>query len=409
MLVAGAWCDTKLTADMAEGTRFPVFCYGSNGIEQMRDRCRNDGLSARRARLPDASRVFGGWSQRWDGAVASVHPLVGHEVLGSVVDLDLSEIILLDHFEAPNPELPYSADAPGAVYHRQDVVVLVEGEGGGAEVAVVALMYVKVDCTWQGPPSQRYYDACVRNVVQFWDGSEVAVRDTHGNLREGPSGGGSSGAAGGSTGAADVPLAAIASASAGAVSKGKGKGKATVTSAGDGDVTHFDGTASKTVQTLVEAFGFSMEKAVTAVDAIGDKGDVNLAVQWLIDEGEEDHGGAVEFVRCSHLDDLALLLIGPSLLVSGTHAPSAMAQPTCSQGCRSAEQWACLQCGQVNCGRYVNKHSLAHHEACPGHITAASLADLSVHCYLCAGYVEHPRLVPLVGRLRALKFGEDNL
>ena len=358
---------------------------------------------------------------------------------------------------------------PCAVY--QDVVVLVEGEGGGAEVAVVALMYVKVDCTWQGPPSQRYYDACVRpawsevpkcrgsratrpptapegcalparsgqpsgsgrrvsllgacpagdacpaghstiqvrNVVQFWDGSEVAVRDTHGNLREGPSGGGSSGAAGGSTGAADVPLAAIASASAGAVSKGKGKGKATVTSAGDGDVTHFDGTASKTVQTLVEAFGFSMEKAVTAVDAIGDKGDVNLAVQWLIDEGEEDHGGAVEFVRCSHLDDLALLLIGPSLLVSGTHAPSAMAQPTCSQGCRSAEQWACLQCGQVNCGRYVNKHSLAHHEACPGHITAASLADLSVHCYLCAGYVEHPRLVPLVGRLRALKFGEDNL
>tara|TARA_B100000795_G_scaffold6151_1_gene4518 strand:+ start:438 stop:767 length:330 start_codon:yes stop_codon:yes gene_type:complete len=88
-----------------------------------------------------------------------------------------------------------------------------------------------------------------------------------------------------------------------------------------------------------------------------------------------------------------------SLLLTTTHY--------CAQGCRSAEQWACLQCGQVNCGRYVNQHSLAHHEACPGHMTAASLADLSVHCYLCAGYVEHPRLVPLLGRLRALKFGED--
>ena len=119
MLIAGAWCDTRLTADMAPGTRFPVFCYGSNGIEQMRDRCRSDGLTARCARLPDASRVFGGWSKRWDGAVASVQPLAGHEVLGSVVDLDLSEIILLDHFEAPNPDRPYSADAPGAVYHRQ--------------------------------------------------------------------------------------------------------------------------------------------------------------------------------------------------------------------------------------------------------------------------------------------------
>ena len=312
MLIAGAWCETKLTADMAKGTRFPVFCYGSNGIEQMRDRCRNDALTARRARLPDASRVFGGWSERWDGAVASVQPLADHEVRGSVVDLDLSEIILLDHFEAPNPDRPYSAAAPGAVYHRQDVVVLVEGEGGAAEVAVAALMYVKVDCTWRGPPSQRYLDSCVRNVAQFWDGGEIAVRDEHGNLRQGPdgegsSGGGASGAgagAGGSTAAVAVPPAAIASASAGQGEGvgGKGKGKAVMTSADDNDgVTHFDATASKTVQTLVEALGFSMEKAVSAVDAIGDKGDVNLAVQWLIDEGEEDHGGAVEFVCYTHL------------------------------------------------------------------------------------------------------------
>ena len=63
-------------------------------------------------------------------------------------------------------------------------------------------------------------------------------------------------------------------------------------------VRHLEGVE---VQTLVEAFGFSMEKAVSAVDAIADKGDVNLAVQWLIDEGEEDHGGAVEFVCYTHL------------------------------------------------------------------------------------------------------------
>jgi uncharacterized membrane protein YgcG len=384
MLIAGAWCDTKLTADMAEGTRLPVFCYGSNGIEQMRDRCRNDALTARRARLPDASRVFGGWSERWGGAVASVKPLADHEVQGSVVDLDLSEIILLDHFEAPNPDRPYSADAPGAVYHRQDVVVLVEGESGAAEVAVAAMMYIKVDCTWRGPPSQRYLDSCARNVAQFWDGGEIAVRDEHGNLRQrpggegpsgggaGPSGGGASGAGGdaggdagggggGSTAAAAVPPAAIASASAGQgeIVGRKGKGKAAVSSAGDHDgVTHFDAAASKTVQALVEAFGFPMAQAVTAVDAIRDKGDVNLAVQWLIDEGEEDHGGAVEFVcdthltltdpnpdpephphpdthpnqvRCTHLDDPAVRLIAPSLLVAGTHAPSATAQPTCSQ------------------------------------------------------------------------------
>ena len=37
--------------------------------------------------------------------------------------------------------------------------------------------------------------------------------------------------------------------------------------------------------------------------------------------------------------------------------------------------------------------------------TAASLADLSVHCYACNQYVEHPRLEPLLARLRHLKFG----
>ena len=36
-------------------------------------------------------------------------------------------------------------------------------------------------------------------------------------------------------------------------------------------------------------------------------------------------------VRCKHLDDPAVPLIAPSLLVAGSHAPSATAQPTCSQ------------------------------------------------------------------------------
>ena len=58
------------------------------------------------------------------------------------------------------------------------------------------------------------------------------------------------------------------------------------------------------------------------------------------------------------------------------------------------------------CGRYVNKHALAHYESHLGHFTAVSLADLSVHCYKCNAYVEHPRLEPLLARLRALKFGE---
>ena len=57
--------------------------------------------------------------------------------------------------------------------------------------------------------------------------------------------------------------------------------------------------------------------------------------------------------------------------------------------------------------RYVNKHAVEHYEQTPSHFIAASLADLSVHCYACGAYVEHPRLEPLLERLRALKFGDD--
>ena len=71
------------------------------------------------------------------------------------------------------------------------------------------------------------------------------------------------------------------------------------------------------------------------MDSIGDKSDLNAAVQWLIDRGEEDHGGAVEFKHCPHLDDPSLPLIDASLLRPGT-APrqarqkqSATTNPSC--------------------------------------------------------------------------------
>jgi hypothetical protein len=48
-----------------------------------------------------------------------------------------------------------------------------------------------------------------------------------------------------------------------------------------------------TCQTLVEVFGFSMERALIAVNALSDKSDVQLAWNWLLDHGEQDSGGPV--------------------------------------------------------------------------------------------------------------------
>lgn len=121
----------------------------------------------------------------------------------------------------------------------------------------------------------------------------------------------------------------------------------------------------------------------------------------------EDHGGAVHFTHCPHLDNPAAVLIDANLLVPTKHSlPSALGgggAAACAHGCDSVEQWVCLQCGGVHCGRYVNSHALEHHRANSTHMIAASLADLSVHCYKCDAYVRHPRLKPLLARLRYLK------
>jgi hypothetical protein len=50
---------------------------------------------------------------------------------------------------------------------------------------------------------------------------------------------------------------------------------------------------NSTVSTLVTVFGFEQSLAERAVEAIQDKGDVQLAWNWILDHGGEDKGGPV--------------------------------------------------------------------------------------------------------------------
>ena len=167
--------------------------------------------------------------------------------------------------------------------------------------------------------------------------------------------------------------------------------------------------ADQTLATLIQTFGFDVEAAALAVATIGNKSDVNLAVAWLLDHGEEDCGGAVQFKACSHLRALNaspkavagsfdVPLIPPSKLQFGV---------PCLEGCAGSETWICLNCGECHCSRYVNAHALAHYKSC-GHPTALSVSDLSTWCYLCEAYVTDKRLEPLLARMGALKHGEGS-
>uniref|UniRef100_A0A670JYK6 Histone deacetylase 6 n=1 Tax=Podarcis muralis TaxID=64176 RepID=A0A670JYK6_PODMU len=54
-----------------------------------------------------------------------------------------------------------------------------------------------------------------------------------------------------------------------------------------------------------------------------------------------------------------------------------------------AENWVCLICYKVCCGRYIKQHMVAHNSE-SGHPLVLSFADLSVWCYGCQAYVHHP-------------------
>ena len=75
------------------------FAYGSNlDDEQMRSRCASAQPVAR-AVLPNYALAFGGFSHRWDGAVASVVRARGARVEGLLYRLDDADLRALDRFE----------------------------------------------------------------------------------------------------------------------------------------------------------------------------------------------------------------------------------------------------------------------------------------------------------------------
>lgn len=181
---------------------------------------------------------------------------------------------------------------------------------------------------------------------------------------------------------------------------------------------HSRRVAAATVKSLVDDFGFDPEKSERAVDTIGDKGDVQLAISWLLDHGEEDRGGAISLKRCPHIDFEDTKLVDKAKLRFGC---------PCSTCGSTVENWTCLFSGETFCSRYVHKHGLAHwHDTksaaeasltvadaaagkeALGHHLTISQSDLSVWCHACQAYVEHDRLTPLVSRMRELKFGTSS-
>ncbi|KAI5075467.1 hypothetical protein GOP47_0009543 [Adiantum capillus-veneris] len=105
--------------------------------------------------------------------------------------------------------------------------------------------------------------------------------------------------------------------------------------------------------------------------------------------------------QCPHL---------PSSPFPAMHASEYPSMGTPCGSCGSLqENWVCLICHTVECGRYVNGHMLVH-SMTADHAIAISQSDLSIWCFKCDAYLDAqaiPELQPVFALMHRMKFGEE--
>ncbi|XP_066436056.1 histone deacetylase 6 isoform X2 [Eleutherodactylus coqui] len=78
----------------------------------------------------------------------------------------------------------------------------------------------------------------------------------------------------------------------------------------------------------------------------------------------------------------------------------------CAECGTQVENWVCLTCYQVLCGRYVWQHMMCHGVSC-GHNLVLSFSDFSVWCYSCDAYIHNEVLLPAKRSAYRSKFMEE--
>ncbi|XP_058444498.1 histone deacetylase 6 isoform X2 [Malaya genurostris] len=112
----------------------------------------------------------------------------------------------------------------------------------------------------------------------------------------------------------------------------------------------------------------------------------------------EEMFAVVPLRDCPHLKEL-----------NPDNSPEKISTKTPCDGCESPlENWICLHCFRVHCGRYINEHA-ALHSLEADHPLALSFSDLSVWCYRCESYIDNPVLYRYKNLVHEDKFDGESL
>jgi hypothetical protein len=141
--------DTLVFAAPARSLRRAVpkiryFAYGANmNPEQMRARCANPAALGP-ARLPGHALAFHGYDWLWDGGMATVVPVPGHDLWGVLYELGHGDADSLDAWQ------DIRLNGTGAYFHSPVTVFAPDGEG------IEAVLYKKDLLGRVRPPSREF-------------------------------------------------------------------------------------------------------------------------------------------------------------------------------------------------------------------------------------------------------------
>ncbi|XP_073960645.1 ubiquitin carboxyl-terminal hydrolase 3-like [Choristoneura fumiferana] len=99
-------------------------------------------------------------------------------------------------------------------------------------------------------------------------------------------------------------------------------------------------------------------------------------------------------MECTHLLDN--VKVDSDLIAEDTSVTKNL---DCSECAVKDQNWICLQCGVVSCGRYVSAHAKQHAET-SGHQLCMSCDIYSVYCYKCDDYVSNDTEQQTIAKVR---------
>jgi cation transport regulator ChaC len=154
----------------ARSTKTYLFSYGSNSPRQLAERLGHP-VQGRAAFVEGYLRAFRGWSQRWEGGVATLIPGRG-KTYGYIAEVAPADLAVLDRYEGV---------ATGNYYRETMTVTTDDGD------TVQAIAYL-ASSTEKNAPSRAYKRAVAETIGAFWEGSNGPVTEEDITVRNNPRG-----------------------------------------------------------------------------------------------------------------------------------------------------------------------------------------------------------------------------